>query len=150
MCKVLNWKSFRPIAKIDALNGEANSLDKDLTEREGTVAADKLALDALKKSYREFELLSQETVDLITKSNEKLRVVKTNKEYQSILKEIEETRKRKSEIEDRMLELLEQIEAEEAAVKDKEENLSRFAESCRRTELPLPQKVRMKKKSLPR
>jgi hypothetical protein len=55
---------------------------------------------------------------LITKSNEKLRVVKTNKEYQSILKEIEETRKRKSRNRrPHARDLLEQIETEEAAVK---------------------------------
>lgn len=117
--------------KVDALNGEAVSLDKALADREAEADLDRQALDELKKSYRELELESKQVVDLITKSNEKLRAVKTNKEYQSILKEIEEIRKKKMEIEDRMIEFLEQIESSEARVADSETQLAVFIESCR-------------------
>jgi hypothetical protein len=117
--------------KMDALTSEATSLDKSLAERKREMADGKEALDELNKSYRLFELELKEITEQITKSNEKLRVVKTNKEYQSILKEIEETRKRKSQIEDRMLEIMEQLETEENSVKEKENELSVFVESCR-------------------
>jgi predicted nucleic acid-binding Zn-ribbon protein len=69
----------------------------------------KKALDDLKKSYRELESESKVNREMIVKSNEKLRAVKTNKEYQSILKEIEEIRKKNSGIEDQMLDQLEAI-----------------------------------------
>lgn len=118
--------------KVDVLNGEALSLDRELADLEGQVVSDRQVLDDLKKSYREMDLTSKESVDLITKSNEKLRVVKTNKEYQSVLKETEDLRKKKSEIEDRMLELLEQIDTAEAAVGNKETELADFLESCQK------------------
>jgi hypothetical protein len=54
----------------------------------------KWLLMILKKSYRELESESKVNREMIVKSNEKLRAVKTNKEYQSILKEIEEIRKK--------------------------------------------------------
>ena len=66
---------------------------------------------------------------MIVKSNEKLHGVKTNKEYQAILKEIDEIRKKNSGIEDRMLEQLETIESSEAAVKAKEVELAGFVQS---------------------
>jgi hypothetical protein len=68
---------------------------------------------------------------MIVKSNEKLRAVKTNKEYQSILKEIDEIRKKNSGLEDLMLEQLEKIESTEDAVKAKEAEISAFLHACR-------------------
>ncbi len=116
--------------RINALNGETDSLDKELADREARVTSDRQVLDDLKKAYRELDLESKEYVESITKSNEKLRAVKTNKEYQSILKEIEDIIKKKSEIEDRMLELLEEIDSTESTVKEKETELHAFIESC--------------------
>jgi predicted nucleic acid-binding Zn-ribbon protein len=76
--------------QLDALHDEALSLDQEAAARETLVADEKMALDDLKKSYRELESESKVHREMIVKSNEKLRAVKTNKEYQSILKEIEE------------------------------------------------------------
>ena len=104
--------------QIDALAGAAKALDQAAGEKEGLVDDAQNELNALKKEYRELESESKINAQMIVKSNEKLRSVKTNKEYQSILKEIEEIRKRNSAIEDRMLEELERIEAQEAAVND--------------------------------
>ena len=104
--------------QIDALAGAAEALDQAAGEKEGLVDDAQNVLAALKKGYRELESESKINAQMIVKSNEKLRSVKTNKEYQSILKEIEEIRKRNSAIEDRMLEELERIEAQEAAVND--------------------------------
>jgi predicted nucleic acid-binding Zn-ribbon protein len=117
--------------QLDALHDEALSLDQEAAARETLVADEKMALDDLKKSYRELESESKVHREMIVKSNEKLRAVKTNKEYQSILKEIEEIRKKISGIEDQMLDQLDKIESTEQAVTEKEVQLEGFIQSCR-------------------
>jgi predicted nucleic acid-binding Zn-ribbon protein len=114
---------------VHALNEEAAALDQAVAEREALVASEKATLDELRKAYRDLESESKVNAEMIVKSNEKLRAVKTNKEYQSILKEIDEIRKKNSGIEDRMLEYLETIESAEAAVKAKEGELAGFIQS---------------------
>ena len=79
---------------ITAMSDEVVAMDQSVAEREAQVIAQKNILDDLKKSYREFESQSKINTAMIVKSNEKLRAVKTNKEYQSILKEIDEIRKK--------------------------------------------------------
>jgi hypothetical protein len=116
---------------IDVLSCENAALDQAVVEREAVVTSAKKALEDIKKSYRELESESKVNAGMIVKSNEKLRAVKTNKEYQLILKEIDEIRKRNSGVEDRMLEQLDQIESIEQAVAEKEAELQRFAQSCR-------------------
>ncbi|WP_419663921.1 conserved uncharacterized protein, DUF164 [Desulfosarcina variabilis str. Montpellier] len=116
--------------QIFALKDEASSLGQASAEHETQVAAEKKALDELKKTYRELESESKDNAAKIEKSNEKLRAVKTNKEYQSTLKEIEEIQKKNSGIEDRMIELLDQLESQEAVVKQKETQLAQFVQTC--------------------
>jgi uncharacterized protein len=117
--------------QLDALSGEAGALDHEAATREKQVTEERKALDDLKKAYRELESESKVNREMIVKSNEKLRAVKTNKEYQSILKETEEIRKRNSGVEDQMLDQLEKIESAEQAVKEKEAQLEGFIQSCR-------------------
>lgn len=73
----------------------------------------------LKKAYKNYELDTQAHFSKISKSREKLQSVKTNKEYQSILKEIEDIEKKNSELEDLMLAHLDKIEASEAVLGEK-------------------------------
>jgi len=116
---------------VIALSDEAAALDQAVAEREAMVSSEKETLDDLKKAYRDLESESNINAEMIVKSNEKLRAVKTNKEYQSILKEIDEVRRKNSGIEDRMLEQLETIESAEAAVDAKETELAGFVQSYR-------------------
>lgn len=116
--------------QVNALNNETATLDHAADEREAQVTAEKSALEDLRKSYRELESESKINAEMIVKSNDKLRAVKTNKEYQSILKEIEDIRKKNNAIEDHLLEQLEQIESAEAKIKAKETELSEFIQSC--------------------
>ena len=116
---------------VNALSDEAAALDQAVAEREAMASSEKAALDGLRKAYRDLESEAKVNAEMIVKSNEKLRAVKTNKEYQSILKEIDEIRKKNSGIEDRMLEQLETIESTEASVKSKEAELAGFVQSYR-------------------
>jgi predicted nucleic acid-binding Zn-ribbon protein len=133
---------------IVALNNEANSLGQAATEHHAQVAAEKETLSALRKDYRDLETESKDNAVQIEKSNEKLRAVKTNKEYQSILKEIEEIRKKNSGIEDRMIELLDQIEKQEASIQQKKAQLERFVQECDQKKMALDDQIQTQKKNV--
>lgn len=103
------------IARINDLDSELKALE----EKTGETETD---LKALKKEYRDWESETQLNLSKIKKSEEKLWSIKNNKEYQSALKEIEELKKKNSQIEDRMLEQLDRIEdKEQQLVKEKNE-----------------------------
>lgn len=104
----------RELADVDA---RVNALNNEIGEFETRLAEGRNQLAVHKKSYREGESEVRITESRIDQSNSKLRSVKTNKEYQSMLKEIDELKDKRSAIEDRMLEALELIESEEKTVK---------------------------------
>lgn len=137
----VEFEILRTEKQIFALNGEASSLGQAAAEHETQVAAEKEALDGLKQTYRELESESKDNSAKIEKSNEKLRAVKTNKEYQSILKEIEEIQKKNSGVEDRMIELLDQLESQEAAVKQKETQLAQFVQTCNEKKIKIADRI---------
>ena len=68
-------------------------------------------LDSLKKERRELEQDIQENENKAEKSKIKLNNVKSNKEYSAALKEIEDLNKESSSLEDRVLQLMEEIES---------------------------------------
>lgn len=126
--------------QINAFSQEAARLDRQVVEHERQVADEAKSLDDLKKNYRELETESKLNAEMIVKSNEKLRAVKTNKEYQSILKEIEELHKKNSGIEDQMLAKLEAIESLEAAIVERTAALEGFMRTCQEKKASLADK----------
>ena len=93
-----------------------SSLDQQLEEVAHSIENEAEAITVLKKQYRAYESDLQSNVGKIKKSEEKLRSVKTNKEYQSSLKEIEDLKAIGAKFEDEMLEFLEKIETAEKAL----------------------------------
>jgi hypothetical protein len=134
--------------QLAALDEEAVSLDQETVAREALVDSEKQGFEELKKSYRTLEAESRTNADLINKSNAKLRAVKTNKEYQSILKEIDDIRKKNSDIEDRMIAFLDKIESTEAAVREKETQLAAFIQSCREKKESLAVRARRERQAV--
>jgi predicted nucleic acid-binding Zn-ribbon protein len=76
-------------------------------------------LDALQKTYRSLEADSSLNLSKVSASREKLSSVKTNKEYQSLLKEIDDIQAQNSKLEDQMLEILDQIDQFESQLAEK-------------------------------
>jgi len=126
---------------VKTLMDEAIDLDAKAAERETLVNAEKHGLDTLKKAYRELDAETRLNREKIAKSNAKLREVKTNKEYQSILKEIEDIRKKNSGIEDQMLEQLERIESQEGTIAEKLAQLDGYRQSCRQKKADIEHRV---------
>jgi predicted nucleic acid-binding Zn-ribbon protein len=100
----------KELAKVE---DRVNGLRSELAEYEEKVDRNRQTLDELKKQYRSDESEVQLIELQIAKSQEKLRAVKTNKEYQSTLKEIDDLKAKTSWLEDRMLEVLDRIESAE-------------------------------------
>jgi predicted nucleic acid-binding Zn-ribbon protein len=105
-------------ARIEAnVSGSQEALD------EGTKA-----VEVLKKVYREMEFDTRTAHDHVRKLNSKLNMVKTNKEYHALLKEIEEIKRDISGTEDRMLAHLDELSAKEEALRYQEELLAQNQE----------------------
>ena len=113
--------------KVHGLQIELNQVDKSLADLESKlgdsqseVASMAEELDIARKTYREGELDIKSNQEMILKSDAKLRQVKTNKEYQSTLREIDELKRKNSALEDELLELLDKIESTEADLSERE------------------------------
>jgi len=102
-------------------------IEKEYQQVEAEYLVKKAELDHARKMHRNLE---QEVGDLelkINRSKQRMSEVKTNKEYQAMLKEIEELKKEISRKEDQMLELMEKIESFSVEMKRQENEL----ESCK-------------------
>ena len=109
---------------LDSVNSRIESIERPLKEHEQTWQRKKEKLEDLRKIYRDREREVQTHRHQIEKSGEKARSVKTNKEYQSILKEIDELKTKISNIEDEMLENIEQVESIEIEVANEKNELT--------------------------
>ncbi len=101
----------RELAGVD---GQIAQLEQGISQFAAAVAQAEQRVAQLQQQYRAWEREVQQNNDRILKSEAKLRSVKTNKEYQAGLKEIDDIKALNAGIEDRMLDCLEQIEAAEA------------------------------------
>lgn len=122
--------------KIDGFKGEKDALLAELAQLDGKVAvaetaiADKsneLALFEEEKSSLD-ENLTVES-DNISRSETRLKEIKTQKEYQAVSKEISTARKLKTELEEQSLQKLGRIEELKAEIAGLEENLTALKEN---------------------
>lgn len=81
-----------------------------LRESENMVNAIKQKLDLLEKRKRDKEMELDITSEKINKVKARTTDIKTNKEYQALLKEIESIEKERSSVEDQILLIMEEIE----------------------------------------
>ncbi len=106
-------------SRLGKVDGEIAALDSELDEFESSIK-EKVAIDEeYQKTFRSLESDANMNPPKIAKSKEKLTSVKTNKEYQALLKEIEDLKTANSKIEDQMLEILEQSDTAEAQLSEK-------------------------------
>ena len=103
-------------------------LVEELTTASDAISTAETRLSGLQQSYRSLETDTQTYQAKIDKSQEKLAQVKTNKEYQSSLKEIEELKQLQSAVEDNMLQCLEDMDTAEADIKEKQSDFNHLKE----------------------
>ncbi|MDY6905386.1 MAG: C4-type zinc ribbon domain-containing protein [Thermodesulfobacteriota bacterium] len=85
-------------------------LDSAMAEAERLFREKEDVLAQQKKKYREYEGEVQAKQERIKNSDAKLFSIKNNKEYQAVLKEIEDLKRESSRLEDEMLALLDALE----------------------------------------
>ena len=107
-------------------------LDERLEKFVRSVDEDENIISELNKKYRTYESDVQINLGKIQKSQDKLRSAKTNKEYQSSLKEIEDIKSKNSRIEDEMLEFLERIEDAEKDLNEQKQRYSQIIDDTKR------------------
>ena len=105
-----------------------DSLSSMLNEFEQTTKDEELRLDDLEKNYRSYKSDIEMNTSRLKKSQERLGFIKTNKEYQSLLKEIEDVKTINSQIEDQMLEGLEQMDDIERVLADRDNEYKKLSE----------------------
>ncbi len=106
--------------EVDKVEKEKTALAAQLAQFESALDADRQTLDQVRQQCTDLEGEIQVVNDRIIKSNETLRMVKTNKEYQVLLREVDDNKKRKNSIEDHVLGLYEQRETAEVKLKETE------------------------------
>jgi len=112
-------------------------LDERLEKFMRTVEEEESLISELNKKYRTYESDVKLNLGMIQKSQEKLRSVKTNKEYQSSLKEIEDIKSKNSKIEDEMLEFLERIESAERDLNERRDAYSKIVDETNREKVSI-------------
>ncbi|MDY0375705.1 MAG: C4-type zinc ribbon domain-containing protein [Desulfobacterium sp.] len=80
---------------------------------------------------RDTEAEVQMLGERVVRSNEKLRQVKTNKEYQALQREVDDNRKRKEVLETSFIKFLEDKESKETFVSQREVELAQLTEKIR-------------------
>ena len=116
---------------VSSLPGKISALDDEHKAFETAMTAEGELLDDLKKAYRDQEREVQTNLSQMQKSQVKLSMVKNNKEYQSTLKEIDDLKALSSDIEDKMLENLDQVDAVEQSIAGKKEEFVHLSEQIR-------------------
>ena len=118
----LDTEAERIKSTLNDVSKKLENLDLSLKEIEQTIKNQESVLSELKKEYRDHESDVKINLGKIKKSQEKLRSVKTNKEYQSLLKEIEDVNSKNSLIEDKMIECLDRIDETEEIIAKRNED----------------------------
>jgi len=119
-------------AYLNKVPARISSLEQELEKFIRSVENDEAAIEEFNKQYRAFEADVQLNLAKIQKSQEKLHFVKTNKEYQSSLKEIDDTKTVNSKLEDEMLEILDKIDTAEMAIKDRKQHYTQIVDESNR------------------
>ncbi|HEU4400502.1 MAG TPA: C4-type zinc ribbon domain-containing protein [Candidatus Polarisedimenticolia bacterium] len=109
--------------KIAAIPSEVARLEKDLLAAQGEVEAKRAALVEMQKSRRKLEIDLAAVEQKITKYQGQLLDVKTNKEYQTMLHEIETCRADRAALDEKILIEMEEAEKRNVAVKALDDRL---------------------------
>lgn len=108
--------------KCRILPEEIAKLDETFKRFQLSVEENRRNFEDIQKSHREREEKLKRGQETLKRTRERLGEVKTNKEYQAVLKEIEGVEKKNSETEDEIISLLEKTDRlkEELRIKEKE------------------------------
>jgi len=99
--------------KLSHVDQRLGKLDERLLDFKQVIEEQESVVNEMNQKYRSYEADVRLNVDKIKKSEAKLSSVKTNKEYQASLKEIDDLKEKNSKLEDEMIQFLDRIEEAE-------------------------------------
>ena len=102
--------------KLERIPLQIEDIDKGIKKTCDNIAFEKSLLEEKKQKRIALDREIDQTIKNIKKSNEKLSAIKSNKEYQAALKEIEDMEREKHTLEDRAISIIEQCEGDEKRV----------------------------------
>ncbi len=105
-------------------------LNEALSKESQVFAENKKKYDELTAQHRELEAKLKRGLDGLNKAKDRLGEVKTNKEYQAILKEIDNGEVRNSEIETEIICLLEEIDQRKQSLEEEEKQQEQRTRQC--------------------
>jgi len=108
--------------KKKELPEKRTQMDDEFSKFAASMEEARNKLEELNKRHNEKEDKLKRGVDTLKKTKERLLEVKTNKEYQAILKEIETIEKKNSDIEDELIAAMEDLDHIKVVLKTKEED----------------------------
>ena len=97
--------------QIDAGQAEIQKLQSTIEERQASIEELKAKIEAATARQRELEAEQEDQLSRIKERQSKLMQVQTNREYHSLLKEIEDGKKANKEREEETVQLMEKIES---------------------------------------
>jgi hypothetical protein len=116
------------------------SLEEELRKEEEKFLAEKAEMEKLGKERRHKEKDLEEETDKVKKAESKIFEIKTNKEYQAVLKEIESAKKLNRQREEEILEILEKLEQGQRRITGAEKDLEGKRKEMQRRISELKQK----------
>ena len=110
-------------AHLSAVSKHLELLIINRTELELRISDVSAKIEELNKTYRSHESEVKQNQGMIKRSQERLNSIKNNREYQALLKEIEELKRTNSKIEDMMIDCLNETDAAEKNIASLKEDL---------------------------
>jgi len=101
-------------------HADINKRQTSITEKREKIVRHSLTIENAEKRRKELEAEIEAEVTHIKDRQSKLMNVQTNREYQSLLKEIEESKKNNKRREEEIVQLMEQVETLQKKVSDQE------------------------------
>jgi predicted nucleic acid-binding Zn-ribbon protein len=115
-------------------------LEEELRKEEDKLRAEKAEMEKLGKERRQKEQELEEETDKVKKVESRVFEIKTNKEYQAVLKEIESAKKLNRQREEEILEILEKLEQGQKRIAGAEKELEEKRKEMQRKVSALKQK----------
>jgi len=144
----LDTETVRIKSTLNDVSKKLENLDSSLIEIEQTIKDQESVLNELTKEYRDYESDVKMNLAKNKNSQEKLRAVKTNKEYQSMLKEIEAVKSENSSIEDKMIECLDRMDETEDIIAKKKDEYLQFSDHIKSEKENIEHEAGINKKKL--
>jgi predicted nucleic acid-binding Zn-ribbon protein len=116
----------RVIIKKRELPEKITQMDQEFRKNAASLEESRKIFEELNKRHSEKEDKLKRGIDTLKKTKERLLEVKTNKEYQAILKEIEMIEKKNSEIEDEIISVLEEIDHAQVVLEVKKNDYNTY------------------------